>query len=116
MEEAAREIVIQMAAQPLAGAGYSDRVDVCRTKAMTAATLLEAVCRAPGVRIATIATTDKCYEDRQWAWGDREMDRLGGRKRTIGIGVRPGPGEAESDFVMKTLHDQCLRSSKVAAQ
>src|SRR6195952_4505255 len=41
--------------------------------------VLEAVRRTPGVRVVVIVTTDKCYENKEWVWGYREDDRIGGR-------------------------------------
>jgi CDP-glucose 4,6-dehydratase len=59
--------------------GYCDPVETYRANVMGAVTLLEAVRRAPSVRVVVVVTTDKCYDNREWAWGYREMDRLGGR-------------------------------------
>ncbi|HEX4509395.1 MAG TPA: CDP-glucose 4,6-dehydratase, partial [Burkholderiaceae bacterium] len=40
--------------------------------------LLEAVRRSPGVRAVVCVTTDKCYENREWPWGYREDESMGG--------------------------------------
>ena len=40
--------------------------------------LLEAVRRLGTVEVALIVTSDKCYENREWIWGYREMDAMGG--------------------------------------
>jgi len=72
------EIVIHMAAQPLVRASYDDPVGTYATNVMGTVHLLEAVRRAPGVRAACIVTTDKCYENREWAWGYREDEAMGG--------------------------------------
>ncbi|MFV0279864.1 MAG: CDP-glucose 4,6-dehydratase [Rhodoblastus sp.] len=79
MAQSAPEIVLHMAAQPLVSRGYRDPVETYRTNVMGAVALLEAVRRTPSVRVVVVVTTDKCYENKEWAWGYREVDRLGGR-------------------------------------
>ena len=72
------DIVIHMAAQPLVRASYDDPVGTYATNVMGTVHLLEAVRQAPGVRAACIVTTDKCYENREWPWGYREDEAMGG--------------------------------------
>ena len=76
--EADPEIVIHMAAQPLVRASYDDPVGTYATNVMGTVHLLEAVRRARSVRAVCIVTTDKCYENREWAWGYRENEPMGG--------------------------------------
>ncbi|WP_290889350.1 CDP-glucose 4,6-dehydratase [Hoeflea sp.] len=76
--EADPEIVIHMAAQPLVRASYDDPVGTYATNVMGTVHLLEAVRQAPNVRAACIVTTDKCYENREWPWGYREDEPMGG--------------------------------------
>jgi CDP-glucose 4,6-dehydratase len=40
--------------------------------------VLEAVRNAGGVRVVVVVTSDKCYENREWVWGYRESDPMGG--------------------------------------
>jgi CDP-glucose 4,6-dehydratase len=40
--------------------------------------LLEAVRNTPGVKAVVNITTDKCYENREWVWGYRENEPMGG--------------------------------------
>lgn len=72
------EIVFHLAAQPLVRASYRDPVDTYSTNIMGTVNLLEAVRMQPEIRAAVIVTTDKCYENREWEWGYREIDSLGG--------------------------------------
>lgn len=72
------EIVIHMAAQPLVRASYDDPVGTYATNVMGTVHLLEAVRRAPSVRALCVVTTDKCYENREWVWGYREDEAMGG--------------------------------------
>lgn len=78
MQAAAPELVLHLAAQALVRQSYADPVTTWSTNVMGTVHLLEAVRACPSVRAAVIVTTDKCYENQEWAWGYRENDRLGG--------------------------------------
>jgi CDP-glucose 4,6-dehydratase len=78
MSNAAPEIVIHMAAQPLVRQSYIDPVETYSTNVMGTVHLLEAVRGSPSVRAVVIVTTDKCYENKEWVWGYRESDPMGG--------------------------------------
>ncbi|WP_363350357.1 CDP-glucose 4,6-dehydratase [Methylocystis echinoides] len=78
MSAAAPEIVIHMAAQPLVRASYADPIGTYATNVMGTAHVLEAARRVESVRLVLVVTTDKCYENRDWLWGYRETDALGG--------------------------------------
>jgi CDP-glucose 4,6-dehydratase len=67
-----------MAAQPLVRASYDDPVGTYATNVMGTVHLLEAVRKAVSVRAVCIVTTDKCYENREWVWGYREDEAMGG--------------------------------------
>ena len=72
------EVVLHMAAQPLVRRSYADPVETYSTNVMGLVAILEAVRREPGVRAFLNVTTDKCYENREWHWGYREGEPLGG--------------------------------------
>ncbi len=72
------DIVFHLAAQPLVRRSYREPLETWSTNVMGTANVLEACRQAPSVRAIVIITTDKCYENREWAWGYRESDRLGG--------------------------------------
>ncbi len=72
------DIVIHMAAQPLVRLSYSEPVETYATNVMGTVHLLEAVRQTPGVRVVVNVTTDKCYENKEWAWGYREDEPMGG--------------------------------------
>jgi CDP-glucose 4,6-dehydratase len=71
-------LVVHMAAQSLVRRGYREPAETWATNVMGTVHVLEAARRCPTLRAIVIVTTDKCYENREWAWGYREMDRLGG--------------------------------------
>lgn len=78
MREAAPDIVIHMAAQPLVRRSYVDPVETYSTNVMGVVHLLEAVRQTPTVRAVVNVTTDKCYENKEWVWGYRENEPMGG--------------------------------------
>ena len=72
------EIVIHMAAQPLVRYSYIEPVETYSTNVMGTVNLLEAVRGTDSVKAVVNVTTDKCYENREWAWGYRENEAMGG--------------------------------------
>ena len=78
MSEADPQIVIHMAAQPLVRESYDDPVGTYETNVMGTVNLLESVRKCPNVRSVINVTTDKCYENKEWLWGYREDEPMGG--------------------------------------
>jgi len=78
MVSANPEIVIHMAAQPLVRDSYQIPVETYAINVMGTVNLLEAVRHCPGVRAVVNVTSDKCYENREWFWGYREIEPMGG--------------------------------------
>lgn len=76
--DASPEIVIHMAAQALVRDSYSNPIETYETNVMGTANLLESVRSCPSVKSVLIITTDKCYENKEWVWGYRENEPLGG--------------------------------------
>ena len=72
------EVVFHLAAQPLVRRSYRDPLETWSTNVMGTANVLEACRQTRSVRAILVVTTDKCYENQEWAWGYRETDRLGG--------------------------------------
>jgi CDP-glucose 4,6-dehydratase len=76
--EFAPEVVFHLAAQPLVRISYVDPILTYETNVIGTAKLLDAVRRTNSVRAVVSVTTDKCYENKEWLWGYRETDPLGG--------------------------------------
>jgi CDP-glucose 4,6-dehydratase len=72
------EVVIHMAAQPLVRYSYQNPVETYSTNVMGTVHVLEAARHAGSVRAIVNITTDKCYENREWVWGYRENEPMGG--------------------------------------
>lgn len=78
VQEAKPEIVIHMAAQPLVRYSYQNPVETYAVNVMGTVHLLEAIRKVGGVKAIVNVTTDKCYENREWVWGYREDEPMGG--------------------------------------
>lgn len=72
------EILLHMAAQSLVRYSYDHPIESYTTNVIGTAHVLEAVRRSGGVRVVINVTSDKCYDNREWAWGYRESDPMGG--------------------------------------
>ena len=75
---AAPEIVFHLAAQPLVRDSYDDPKGTFDTNVGGTVNVLEAIRSSSSVKAVVIVTSDKCYENREWLWGYRENDPLGG--------------------------------------
>jgi CDP-glucose 4,6-dehydratase len=71
-------IVFHMAAQPLVRRSYQDPVSTYASNVMGTVHVLEAVRQVASVRAVVVVTSDKCYENREWIWGYRENEAMGG--------------------------------------
>lgn len=78
LKKSQAEIVIHMAAQPLVRLSYEQPVETYSTNVMGTVHLLEAIRKVGGVRAIVNVTTDKCYENKEWVWGYREDEPMGG--------------------------------------
>ena len=78
LDNAAAEVVIHMAAQSLVRPSFEDPRGTYETNVMGTVNLLDAVRRTTTARAAVVVTSDKCYENREWEWGYREDEPMGG--------------------------------------
>ena len=76
--EARPAVVFHLAAQPIVRESYRQPVDTFAVNVMGTVNLLECVRTSDTVRSALIVTTDKVYENKEWAWGYRENEPLMG--------------------------------------
>ena len=72
------EIIFHLAAQSLVRRSYDDPAETFKTNVMGTVNIFEACRRTSSVRAVINVTSDKCYENREWAWGYRENDPMGG--------------------------------------
>jgi CDP-glucose 4,6-dehydratase len=78
MTEAQPDVVLHLAAQPLVRYSYQNPVETYATNVMGTVHFLESVRHASSVRVAVVITSDKCYANREWVWGYRENEAMGG--------------------------------------
>ena len=129
------EIVFHLAAQSLVLESYKNPLENYSTNFMGTANILEAIRRTKSVKAAVIITSDKCYENKEWIYGYRENDRLGGKdpysaskaaceilinsyiqsffyeKNTVNIAsVRAGNVIGGGDWAQNRIFPDCIRS------
>lgn len=78
MQAATPDIVFHLAAQPLVRYSYVNPTETYAVNVMGTVNLLEAVRATHSVKAVVNVTTDKCYENREWVWGYRENEAMGG--------------------------------------
>ena len=72
------EIVFHLAAQPLVRLSYTEPKLTYETNIMGTINVLETVRKTNNIKVCIIITTDKCYENKEWIYGYREIDPMGG--------------------------------------
>jgi CDP-glucose 4,6-dehydratase len=72
------EVLIHMAAQPLVRLSYKEPVLTYATNVMGTVNVLEAARKCKNLKAIVSVTTDKCYENKEWEWGYRENEPMGG--------------------------------------
>lgn len=72
------DVLIHMAAQPLVRLSYLEPVETYTTNVIGTVNVLEAARYCTNLKAIVSVTTDKCYENREWDWGYRENEPMGG--------------------------------------
>jgi CDP-glucose 4,6-dehydratase len=78
MMDFAPQVLIHLAAQPLVRKSYIDPVETYSTNVMGTVNVLEAARKTTSLKSIVVVTTDKCYENKEWEWGYRENEPMGG--------------------------------------
>lgn len=73
------EVIFHLAAQSLVRRSYQEPVETFATNVLGTANVLDAARKQDGVRAIVNVTSDKCYENREWLWGYRENEPMGGK-------------------------------------
>jgi CDP-glucose 4,6-dehydratase len=73
------EVVLHMAAQSVVRRGYEDPIETYSSNVMGTVNLLEAIRQLKQPCVVVNVTSDKCYANREWVWGYREDEPMGGR-------------------------------------
>ena len=72
------QVVFHLAAQPLVRRSYAEPRETFATNVQGTVNVLDACRRMPSLKAIVAVTSDKCYENREWAWPYRECDPMGG--------------------------------------
>ncbi len=78
-DECQPEFLFHLAAQPLVSRSYADPKSTFDTNVGGSVNVLESVRACESLRAVIYVTSDKCYKNKEWVWGYRENDELGGR-------------------------------------
>ena len=73
------DVVIHMAAQSVVRRGYEDPIETYSSNVMGTVHLFEALRQLGRPCVVVNVTSDKCYANREWVWGYREDEPMGGR-------------------------------------
>jgi len=79
VEEVNPDIIFHLAAQALVRHSYQDPVSTYMTNVMGTVNILEASRKLTNLKAIVIITSDKCYDNREWVWGYRENEAMGGK-------------------------------------
>jgi CDP-glucose 4,6-dehydratase len=72
------DVVIHMAAQSVVLRGYDDPIETYSSNVMGTVNLLESIRQLSHPCVVVNVTSDKCYVNREWIWGYRENEPMGG--------------------------------------
>lgn len=100
------DVVLHLAAQPLVRLAHAAPVETYATNVMGTVHLLDAVRRRPSASSVIVVTTDKVYDNREWSWGYRENDALGGREPY-------GNSKACAEFVVEAYRRSYFNNGKI---
>ena len=79
VSEVQPDFVFFLAAQAIVSVSYEDPIETIQTNVLGTANILQALRSLKKQCAAVIVTSDKCYENVEWAWGYKETDHLGGK-------------------------------------
>ena len=102
------EVVLHLAAQSVVRTGYENPVDTYASNVMGTVHLLEAVRTLKRKCVVVNVTSDKCYENREWVWGYRENEPMGGHdpySNSKGCAELVTSAYRDSYFPPESLHE-----------
>lgn len=115
-------VVLHLAAEAIVRHGWAAPLDMFATNVMGTANVVDAALRTPDVDAVVAVTTDKVYDNVEWAWGYRENDRIGGHdpyaasKAGSELAVRAWRSEGLQSRVAATTDDPDRRLPVVSAR
>lgn len=73
------DFAFHLAAQPLVLQSYDDPVETFSTNILGTVHFFECVRATPSIKVAVNISSDKCYDNKEWIWGYRENEAMGGK-------------------------------------
>jgi len=78
MKAAAPDLIIHTAAKAIVSRTFHEPRETFENNIMSTVNILEASRQCPSIKGIIISVTDKIYEDKNWMYGYRECDEMGG--------------------------------------
>jgi CDP-glucose 4,6-dehydratase len=104
MDEIRPDFLFHLAAQPIVSQSYEEPVDTFLNNTIGYATVLNALRKYNGKIVSVLVSSDKCYQNKEWVWGYRENDELGG--------LDPySASKAASEIVFKSFYHSYFRNN-----
>lgn len=101
------DIVFHLAAQPLVRASYRDPLTTIETNVLGSTYILDSLREIKSLRVAVMVTTDKVYQNKEWAYPYREEDHLGGHDPY-------SASKAASEIIIASYYKSFLQKEGVA--
>lgn len=101
------EMVFHLAAQAIVRESYNNPQSTFNSNLIGTVNVLECIRQTDSVKAAVMVTTDKCYKNKEWVWGYRENDELGGSDPY-------SASKACAELAIKSYHDSFFKNSKVS--
>ena len=95
------DIIFHLAAQSLVKKSFEDTIETWETNVIGTVNLLEALKTYKKKIIVVIITSDKSYKNKEWVWGYRENDELGGSDPY-------SASKASAEFVINSYYQSFL--------
>ena len=101
------DFIFHLAAQPLVRYSYENPIETFQTNVLGTVNILEASRSLNSLDGVVVITTDKVYSNKEWEWGYRENDPLGGSDPY-------SASKACSEFVVDSYRESYFRRSNTA--
>ena len=101
--ESRPDFIIHIAAQAIVSESYASPIETFSTNVMGTANVLEALRVIDWPCSVVVITSDKAYDNVEWAWGYRETDALGGKDVYSG-------SKGAAELVYKSYFESFLKS------
>jgi CDP-glucose 4,6-dehydratase len=106
IQQSQPEIIFHLAAQALVRESYVNPIDTFSSNVMGTVNLLDSLRDSQSTKVAVMVTTDKVYQNKEWAWPYRETDQIGGHDPY-------SASKAASEIVINSYRDSYLKEQGI---